>query len=289
MMGEARTGAPELAARGARRVEEAVRARLAVGQRALIPFLTAGDPGPEESVERMLGAIDAGGDVLEVGLPFSDPVADGPTLQAASERALRAGGGTEATFAIVARVRALRPKVPVVVLTYVNPVLRPGVGRFAERAAACGVDALIVPDLSLEESAPVRATLHGAGVGLITFAAPTSGTGRLGQMARVAEGFVYCVARLGVTGANAQVAKSAAEVVARVRAVTDVPCAVGFGVGTPQAAAGASRIADGVIVGSALAAPRPGDGPLSAQAVADLVGAMRRAMDETEQAGEEGS
>lgn len=289
MMGEATAGAPNVAARGAQRVEEAIRARLGAGRRALIPFLTAGDPGPEESVQRMLAAIDGGADILEVGLPFSDPVADGPTLQAAAERALRAGGGTEATLGIVARVCAERPGVPVVILTYLNPVLRPGAETFAARAAAAGAAALIVPDLSLEESAPVRAALHRRDVGLIAFAAPTSGTERLERMAAVAEGFVYCVARLGVTGANAEVAASAAGVVARVRAATDVPCAVGFGIGTPQAAAAASRVADGVIVGSALAALRSGDGPPSARAVGELVSAMRRAMDELPATVEEGS
>jgi tryptophan synthase alpha chain len=286
-MGEAHVRAPSAA--GARRVEAAIRRRLARGERALVPFLTAGDPSEGESLERLRACADAGADVLEVGLPFSDPVADGPTLQAAAFRALAAGGGTEMTFRLVSRLKAERPDLPVVLLTYLNPVLRPGLEAFMGRAAAAGVDALLVPDLSLEESAPVRRAAHGAELGLLPFAAPTTGPARLARLAEVAEGFVYCVARLGVTGANEEVAESAAAVVRGVRGVTEVPCAIGFGIGTPQAAAGAARLADAVIVGSALAAPAAGDGPPDARSIADLLGAMRRAMDERTRAGQEGS
>ncbi len=278
-MNEGQGGLPATAAPGAVRVEGAIRRRLRAGEAALVPFLTAGDPDAEASYGRMLAAVAAGADILEVGLPFSDPVADGPTLQAAAERALGRGGGTAATLALVERLKAVRPDLPVVLLTYLNPVLRPGVEVFARRAAAAGIDALVVPDLSLEESAPVREALHAAGVGLIAFAAPTSRGERLERMGRVAEGFVYCVARLGVTGANATVDEGAAGIVARVRAVTSVPCAIGFGVGTPAAARAAAGIADAVIVGSALAARGSGDGPMDAEAVGRLVGAMREAMD----------
>jgi tryptophan synthase alpha chain len=287
-MGEALTPA-RATAPGAERVEAAIRRRLDEGRRALIPFLTAGDPSEEESFERLAACADAGADILEVGLPFSDPVADGPTLQAAATRALRAGGGTAMTLRLVERLRGRWPDLPVVVLTYLNPVLRPGVEAFARRAAAAGVDALLVPDLSLEEAAPVREAAHAAGLGVLPFAAPTSGDERLRRMAQVAEGFVYCVARLGVTGANPEMAASAAAVVGRVRAVTAVPCAIGFGVGTPRAAGAAARVADGVIVGSALAAGASGDGPPSAAAIADLLAAMRQAMDSETFAQREGS
>lgn len=278
-MSEGTARAVSLGVEGARRVEEAIRRRTREGAAALIPFLTAADPDRESSLERLLACADAGADVLEIGLPFSDPVADGPTLQAAAVRALRAGGGTRTTFDLVEAVRKRRPDLPIVVLTYLNPVLRPGVERFARWAADVGVDALLVPDLSLEESAPVRAAAHAAGVGLLPFAAPTSGPERLRRMAEVAEGFVYCVARLGVTGAGNEMQASAGAVVAAVRAATQVPCALGFGVGTPEAARSASRLADGVIVGSALAAMGSGDGPPSTRFIADLLGAMRRAMD----------
>lgn len=288
-MSEATTRAVSLKVEGARRVEDAIRRRNRQGAAALIPFLTAADPDPDESLDRLLACADAGADVLEIGLPFSDPVADGPTLQAAAVRALRSGGGTATTLRLVAEVRSRRPDLPIVVLTYLNPVLRPGVDTFARRAAEAGVDALLVPDLSLEESAPVREAAHNAGIGLLPFAAPTSGPGRLGRMAKVAEGFVYCVARLGVTGAGSEMQASAAAVVGAVRQVTDVPCALGFGVGTPQAARSAARVADGVIVGSALAASGSGDGPPSTDHIAQLLGAMRKAIDEEARADKEGS
>lgn len=279
-MSEKSEGTVAARVEGARRVEEAIRRRNRAGTSALIPFLTAADPDRERSLERLLACADAGADVLEIGLPFSDPVADGPTLQAAAVRALSAGGGTRTTFDLAAQVRSRRPDLPIVVLTYLNPVLRPGVEVFVRRAAEAGVDALLVPDLSLEESNPVREAAHAAGIGLLPFAAPTSGPGRLARMAQVAEGFVYCVARLGVTGAGSEMQESAAAVVSAVRAVTSVPTALGFGVGTPEAAAAASRLADGVIVGSALAATASGDGPPPTRFIAELLGAMRRAMDE---------
>jgi len=276
---EANDGAVSTSAAGAARIEAAIRRRRAAGGCALIPFLTAGDPDPGSSLARMLACADAGADVLEVGLPFSDPVADGPTLQAAAGRALRAGVGTDATLDLVALVHKARPALPIVILTYLNPVLRPGAGTFARRAAEAGADALLVPDLSLEESGPVREAAHAAGLGLLPFAAPTSGEARLRRMAEVAEGFVYCVARVGVTGADREVATSARQVVEGVRRVTRVPCAVGFGVGTPDAARVVAGFADGVIVGSALAAQGSGDGPPSPDAIAELLGAMRRAME----------
>lgn len=265
---------------GARRIETAIRSRMDRGQSALIPFFTAGDPDAETTLARVDVAVAAGADVLELGLPFSDPVADGPVLQAASQRALKTGGGRARTLEIVSEVRKRHPDLPIVILTYLNPVFQPGYEVFADRAARSGVDGILVPDCSLEESAPLRTALHGTGVALIPFAAPTSGPERLHKMAPFAEGFVYSVARLGVTGAQTTLAGSARAVAEAVRAVTDVPVAIGFGVGSAEAAREASRHADAVIVGSALASNR-GDTsrPLDLDGVKELITAMRAAMD----------
>lgn len=266
--------------RGAARIEAVIRHRTGRGQGALIPFFTAGDPDVATTRERVDVAVEAGADVLELGLPFSDPVADGPVLQAASQRALGTGGGRGQTLEIANRVRASYPDLPIVILTYLNPVFQPGYPEFARLAAGAGVDGVLVPDLSLEESGPLREALHAEGVALIPFAAPTSGAERLRKMAAVAEGFVYSVARLGVTGAQSTLAGSARAVVDAVRAVTDVPVAIGFGVGSAAAAREAAEHADAVIVGSALASNR-GDvsRPLDLRGVKELLTAMRTAMD----------
>lgn len=265
---------------GARRIEAAIRRRTDHGEGALIPFFTAGDPDARTTVARVQVAVEAGADVLELGLPFSDPVADGPVLQAASQRALEAGGGRGTTLEIARQVRANYPELPIVILTYLNPVFQSGYAEFARLAAQNGVDGVLVPDLSLEESGELRDALHREGVALIAFAAPTSGPERLRKMASVAEGFVYSVARLGVTGAQATLAGSARAVADAVRAVTDVPVAIGFGVGSAKAAREAAEHADAVIVGSALASNREDvSRPLDLGGVKELLTAMRTAMD----------
>ena len=271
---------PMDASPGGRRIEDAIRRRTAKGESALIPFFTAGDPDAGTTLARVDVAVRAGADVLELGLPFSDPVADGPVLQAASQRALKGGGGRKVTLEIAKEVRARYPDLPIVILTYLNPIFHAGYGVFGRLARESGVDGVLVPDLSLEESPVVREAFHGAGVALIPFAAPTSGQKRLEKMARVAEGFVYSVARLGVTGAASTLATSAQAVAEAVRAVTAVPVAIGFGVGSAEAARQAARYADAVIVGSALAA-NSGDAsrPLGLDGVHSLLMAMRAAMD----------
>jgi tryptophan synthase alpha chain len=266
---------------GGARIEAAIRRRTARHAAALIPFFTAGDPDREGTLARAEVAYEAGADVLELGLPFSDPVADGPVLQAASQRALKAGGGRAATLDLARRIRERYSDLPLVILTYLNPVFQMGFEAFARACVDSGVDGVLIPDLSLEESPPVRSTLHAAGVALLPFAAPTSGIARLRRMADVAEGFVYAVARLGVTGAQETLADSAQRVAGAVRTVTDVPVAIGFGVGSTQAARDAARAADAVIVGSALASnPSDTSRPLPLDGVKKLITAMRSAIDE---------
>jgi tryptophan synthase alpha chain len=270
---------------GARRLEEALGAARRQGRAGLVPFLTAGDPDPEESLSRLKAAA-AHADVLEVGVPFSDPVADGPTLQRAATRALAAGVGVEASLELVRRLRRDHP-VPVALLTYVNPVLAWGVDRFFAEAAAAGVDGAVIPDLPLEESASLRAAAHRQGVALIPFAAPTTGDARLRALAEVAEGFVYCVAVLGVTGVRGRLSDRVAPLLERVRRVTPVPAVVGFGIsGAEAAAAAAAAGADGVILGSALADALEGlRGEAAMRAVADLLGPVRAALDLSQAAG----
>lgn len=217
-----------------------------------MPFLTAGDPNIEESTRRLVKAGRLA-DVLEIGIPFSDPVADGPTLQKASQRALESGMTPAKTLALVADVHR-QTDVPIVVLTYVNPVLRWGADEFFRQAKASGVDGIVVPDLPFEESASLHLTATKHSIALIALVAPTTGDARLQALVQAAEGFIYCVAVLGVTGARQGLSDRAAPLLDRVRAATDVPCVLGFGIADHTAATKARQAgADGVIVGSALA------------------------------------
>lgn len=223
------------------------------GEKALIAFLTAGDPDPETSLQLLEALVEGGADVVELGLPFSDPLADGPVIQQASTRALAAGTRVETVFRLAGALRVRHPDVPVALLTYVNPVLRRGVERFMEEAAGAGIDALVIPDLPPEETGPdftLAASRHG--LHLTPFAAPTTTEARLTQMAGRAGGFVYCVSVTGVTGARREVPQGIEDLVARIRRHTDMPVAVGFGIATPEQAARVAAAADGVIVGSAL-------------------------------------
>lgn len=190
--------------------------------------------------------------MVELGLPFSDPLADGPVIQQASTRALAAGTRVETVFRLAGALRVRHPDVPVILLTYVNPVLRRGVERFMEEAAGAGIDALVIPDLPIEEAEDLLAAASGAGLHLIPFAAPTTTEARLAQLSGRSGGFVYCVSVTGVTGARSQAPVGIDHLVARLRRHTDMPVAVGFGISTPEQAAAVAAVADGVIVGSAL-------------------------------------
>ncbi|HZI18447.1 MAG TPA: tryptophan synthase subunit alpha [Pyrinomonadaceae bacterium] len=223
------------------------------GRRGFVPFITAGDPDLETTRALIVELARSGATAVELGVPFSDPVADGPTIQRASERALRHGFGVAEVLAAVASARR-QTEVPVVLFSYFNPLLQFGVERLAAEGRASGVDGVLVTDLVPEESAEFNAALGRHGLDQIFLVAPTSGDARLRLAAERAGGFVYAVSRAGVTGARAEHSAEAERLVSRVRAVTDLPVAVGFGVSTREQVADVWRYADAAVVGSALVA-----------------------------------
>lgn len=224
----------------------------AAGRKALMPYLCAGDPDLETSCRLIKAVARSGADLLEIGMPFSDPIADGPTIQLATQRALRAGTTPAAVFDLIARLRADGVETPIALMTYYNLIYRPGLERFCRMAADAGVDGIICPDLSLEESPELRAACRAAGLDLIPFLAPTSTDERIAAVAQVASGFIYCVSLTGVTGARDALSEQFAPLIERARRQTDLPLAVGFGIGSPEQAARVAAVADGAIVGSAL-------------------------------------
>jgi tryptophan synthase alpha chain len=221
------------------------------GRPGLVTYTTAGDPDLPRSAE-ILKALDrAGADVLEVGVPFSDPLADGPVIQRATERALAAGGSLRASLLLVERVRA-DISAPIVIFSYANPLLRMGVGTFARRAAAAGVDGVLALDLPIEEAAEFREVLASEGLDTIFLLSPTTTDARILKAAELGRGFLYGISRLGVTGARDQVATGARELVRRIRKLTDLPIALGFGISRPEHVAEVGAYADAAVVGSAL-------------------------------------
>jgi tryptophan synthase alpha chain len=217
----------------------------------LITYATAGDPTLDRSADVLLALDRGGADVLEVGVPFSDPMADGPAVQRATERALAAGGSLQASLALVKRVRD-RLRAPVVIFSYANPLLRLGVDAFADRAADAGVDGVLALDLPIEEAGDFRETLAARGLDTIFLLSPTTTDARIRKAAELGRGFLYAISRLGVTGARDQVAGSAAELAARIRRHTEMPVALGFGVSRPEHVAEICRSADAAVVGSAI-------------------------------------
>lgn len=217
---------------------------------AFIPFITAGDPALEVTEELTLGLAEAGADLIELGIPFSDPVAEGPVIQEADRRALTKGVTTDKIFALVERVRR-RSQAPLALMTYVNPVFTYGTRRFMKNCQEVGVDAVIVPDTPYEERDELAPFCSEHGVRLISMIAPTS-KNRIQMIAREAQGFVYCVSSMGVTGTRQEIGSEAEEMIKEVKKVNDIPCAIGFGVSTPEQAKGMAKFADGVIVGSAI-------------------------------------
>jgi tryptophan synthase alpha chain len=233
------------------RIGETFEALRAEGRPGLVTYVTAGDPDLERSA-LVLEALDrAGADVLEVGVPFSDPLADGPVIQRASERALASGTTLAGTLDMVARQRrAIRA--PIVLFTYANPVVRLGMARFADRAAAAGVDGVLVLDLPLEEAGELHSRLDQVDLDTIFLLSPTTTSARIREAGRLGRGFVYAISRLGVTGARAALSAGARDLVWRVRQHTTLPVAVGFGISTPAQVAEVGRWADAAVVGSAL-------------------------------------
>jgi tryptophan synthase alpha chain len=232
-------------------LQEMFAAKRALGGTALLPFLTAGLPDPGHAVEMFKAMADAGADGFEVGIPYSDPLMDGPTIQEGGARALAAGVDLELGFEIAGRV-ATTTELPVLVMTYANVVVQAGPDEFAGRAADHGVSGLIVADLPLEEAGPVKKAAERAGLGMVLFAAPTTNEARLQRIAQAEPAFIYGVADLGVTGERVEASGRAGELAARIRAMTDLPLVMGVGISTPAHAEAIAGSADGVIVGSAL-------------------------------------
>lgn len=218
--------------------------------KAFVAFLTAGDPTAECTVNYILKMEKAGADLIEIGIPFSDPTAEGAVIQEASLRALRGGMTTEGVFHIVEEVRK-RSRVPIALMTYLNPVFHYGYEAFFARCRSLGVDGIIVPDLPFEEKGEAEEVAGRFGVDVISLIAPTS-MERIRLIAKEAKGFIYVVSSMGVTGVRSQITTDIAGMVEEIRAVTDTPCAIGFGISTPKQAGEMAHYADGVIVGSAI-------------------------------------
>ena len=224
----------------------------AARRRALVPFVTAGDPSLESTVPVMHALVAAGADLIELGVPFSDPMADGPVIQRSSERALARGVNTFRVFEFVREFRLQDAVTPVVLMGYLNPVEMRGAQAYAVAAAEAGVDGLLLVDLPPEEAAPIRAALNGQGIDLISLAAPTTSGDRLATLAGGAQGYLYYVSLAGVTGASIADPAAVAAKVAVLRGLCRVPVLIGFGIKDPTSAAAMGGLADGIVVGSAL-------------------------------------
>ncbi len=236
------------------RIERHFEAARKGGRRSLVVYLCAGDPDLA-ATERLVPALAAAGaDIIELGVPFSDPLADGPTIQAAAERALRSGTTLRGILDLVARVRSRGCDVPLALMGYTNPIVRMGVEAFVARAGEAGVDGLVVPDLPLEESGALGALAAARGVSLVLLAAPTTPPERLGLIGRRTRGFLYFVSVTGVTGARATLPADLPARLDAVRAASAAPVAVGFGIAAPEQARALAEHADAVVVGSALVA-----------------------------------
>ena len=242
------------------------------GRRALVPYLTAGHPDPARSLETLRAVEEAGADIVEVGVPFSDPMADGPIIQASSQAALAAGMTLDRTLELVSRAGL---SIPVVLFSYLNPVLRAG-DDFADRAAAAGVHGLLLTDLPVGADPALEERLSAGPLAFVRLVAPTTPRARMAEIARHGSGFVYLISRLGVTGARDDLPPELGRTVGLLREVSGLPICVGFGIARPDQARAVAAMADGVVVGSALVRAA-GEGPDRAAA---LVRELRAAIDE---------
>ncbi len=221
------------------------------GKKALITFITGGDPDIETTEKLVEGMAEAGAGLIEIGIPFSDPIAEGEVIQRADERALANGCTVDKLFAMVKRLREKLTDIPLVFMTYINPVFAYGGERFLANCADCGIDGIIVPDMPFEEHGELSGICSRHGVQLISMIAPTS-RDRIEAIAKNAEGFLYCVSSLGVTGVRSRIDTNISGMIERVKRVSNIPCAVGFGISTPEQAREMAAVSDGVIVGSAI-------------------------------------
>ena len=218
----------------------------------LVVYLTAGDPSLSATREIALAAIDAGADVIELGVPFSDPLADGPIIQRASERALARGTRLRDVLALCAEIRAARPQAGLVIFSYLNPILRHGMARFADEAAAAGADGVLATDMIVEEAGEYLDEMARVGLAPIFLAAPTSPDERLEAIATHSQGFVYAISRTGITGKQQSLTHDASALVARIRRWTKLPVAVGFGISDAEHVAQVAEFADAAVIGSAI-------------------------------------
>jgi len=246
--------------------------------KAFIGFLTAGDPTCEKTVEYILAMADAGCDLIEIGIPFSDPMAEGVVIQDANVRALKHSTTTDDVFDIVAKVRQ-KTDVPIVFLTYINPVFFYGYEKFFKKCSELGVDGIISPDLPYEEKGEIADIALENGVDVISLIAPTSKE-RIQKIAADATGFIYVVSSLGVTGMRSEIKTDLNAILADIRDVTDLPLAVGFGINTPEQASQIGKIADGVIVGSAIVKIIEEHGEDATDALREYVSSMKKAANE---------
>jgi tryptophan synthase alpha chain len=277
-MSDAIPHGPAVAAQSAGRIAQRFGELSRAGELGLVAYVTAGDPSLEASEKIVLTAADAGADVIELGVPFSDPVADGPTIQRASERALRGGATLRGVLNLVRRLRA-RTQVPLVLFSYFNPILQMGIEKFADGAVSAGADGVLATDLTPEESDEYRRILRSRGLDTIFLAAPTSTDARLKLIAGVSTGFLYLISRTGVTGARESMPDEVPGLVCRIRKVTSLPIAVGFGISLPTHVTVLGGIADAAVVGSAIVAEieKAGSADAAASAVGDLVGRLKNA------------
>lgn len=232
----------------------------------LVAYLTIGDPDLATSHAIALAAIDAGADVLELGVPFSDPLADGPVIQRASERALKNGTTLRDVLALAAALRNERPAAGLVIFSYLNPILRLGLETFCAAAEQAGVDGVLVTDMIVEEASEHLQTLHRHHLAPIFLAAPTSPDERLEKIAAASQGFIYAISRTGITGAQKTLTSDAEQLVRRLRRYTQLPVAVGFGISSPEQFAAVGEFADAAVIGSALVATIEQAGPKEAPA-----------------------
>ena len=260
------------------KIERTFRALADVGELGLIAYITAGDPSLEASAKIVLAAAEAGADIIELGVPFSDPVADGPVIQRASDRALRSGTTLAGVLELV-RLLRIRTDVPLVLFSYFNPILQMGLEKFAEAAASAGADGVLATDLTPEEAGEYRAALRARGLDTIFLAAPTSTDERLARIAEASTGFLYLVSRTGVTGTREVLPEGLPALARRVRKFTGLPIAVGFGISAPAHMSVLGGIADAAVVGSALMAEveRSASAEAASTSVAALVRALKSA------------
>lgn len=245
-------------------------------RKAFIPFITAGDPNLAITEELVITMAENGADLIELGIPFSDPIAEGPVIQEADIRALKSGTTTDKIFETVRRIRQ-KTSVPLAFMTYINPIFAYGADKFISSCAQAGIDALIVPDMPFEEKDELHPCCRRYGIDLISLIAPTSHE-RIRTIAKDAEGFIYCVSSMGVTGVRKEITTDVAEMVSLVKQTKDIPCAIGFGISTPEQAAGMADAADGVIIGSAIVKLIAQYGENCVEPVRDYVRAIRAAI-----------